>query len=173
MYRIDDKAAAIREIQRYLYEIHKSEWLDIPRVPIDGIYGNDTRAAVLELQRLKGIQPSGVVDYETFNAIYKERIFATRLSDSDSQYLLTGAPFPFKVGDSGEDIEIIHLIFRELSGYYKDLPIPRKSSYYSEESASFARGLQGVFGMPTDGEVTAEMYDRMLFELSARKRLEA
>lgn len=172
MYRTEDRAAAIRQIQRYLYEIHKSEWLDIPRVPIDGIYGNDTRSAVVELQRLKNIQPSGLVDYETFGAIYEEYLLASRLSDSDSQFLLTGKPFPFKVGDSGADIEIIHLIFRELSGYYKDLPIPKKSSYFSEESASFTRGLQNIFGMPPDGIVTAAMYDRILFELSARKRLE-
>ena len=127
MYRTEDRPAAIRQIQIYLYEIHKRDRLDIPRVPIDGIYGNDTRAAVTRFQELKGLPESGLVDYETFTAIYEEYNEASIFPDSE--YTLTGNRFPIKVGDSGADIEIIHLLFRELSEYYIDLPLVKKSSY--------------------------------------------
>ena len=169
MYRTDDRPAAIRQIQIYLYEIHKRERLDIPRVPIDGIYGNETRAAVIKFQEIKGLPTTGTVDYETFSAIYEE--YNEAIAFQNSEYTPMGNRFPIKVGDSGADIEIIHLLFRELSEYYIDLPLIRKSSYFSEESAEFSRMLSQIFGLESDGSVTAELYHRMLFELSRKKRL--
>lgn len=168
MYKIGDKEAAIRELQGYLYEIYRAGLVSIPRVPIDGFYGNDTRSAVTEIQRLNGISESGAVDYETFTKIYGEYLLAKRLGGND-KYLISDNPFPFKVGDRGEDIEVIHILFRELLKYYPDLPRIQKSSYFSEDSARFAREIQEIFAMTPDGTVSKELYDRIITEISSRR----
>ena len=52
---------AIRNLQTYLREISFYD-SSIPRVPIDGLYDTDTRAAVLEFQRTRGFEASSNVD---------------------------------------------------------------------------------------------------------------
>ena len=168
MYRIDDRTSAIREIQRYLYEIHKAGLVSISRVPIDGIYGEQTRNAVSEFQDTQGIERSGSVGYETYTAIYREYRQAQALA-GNKEYLISDNPFPFKRGDNSTDIEVIHLIFRELRNYYPDLPFVKRSSYFSGETESVARAAEAIFGMNESGTVTKALYDRMLRELSARK----
>lgn len=45
---------------------------NIPPVAVDGIYGNDTRAAVLAAQRLYGLPETGTVDATTWDEIYDQ-----------------------------------------------------------------------------------------------------
>ena len=72
MYDTSDKAAAIRAVQRFLLELHYFDGT-IPFITIDGIYGDDTRAAVRAYQRLRGLPETGEVDYGTFRPLYAEK----------------------------------------------------------------------------------------------------
>ena len=65
MYTQNDTASAVRQVQEYLYEIHLYEKLPL-QPPIDGIYGQETQAAVTLFQKSKGITPTGIVDLITF-----------------------------------------------------------------------------------------------------------
>ena len=51
MYPLSDKVSAIREVQKFLHLISDKKGSTIPRVSIDGIYGEETRGAVSEFQR--------------------------------------------------------------------------------------------------------------------------
>ena len=63
-----DRSAEIREIQQNLQVVHKAGY-NVPFVGVDGIYGERTEAAVADFQRDVGINPSGVVDLDTWNAL--------------------------------------------------------------------------------------------------------
>ena len=76
MYRLGDKRAAIREIQKYLHFISDRITNEVPRIAIDGIYGNESKEAVMAFQEYKGIAKTGEVDYETFNLLYSEYLKA-------------------------------------------------------------------------------------------------
>ena len=41
----------------------------VPLITVDGVYGNQTRNAVVAVQRLSGIEQTGVVGPLTWNAI--------------------------------------------------------------------------------------------------------
>ena len=69
-YRIDREEEAIAEVQRYLRALSYTE-RDIPHVGIDGIYGDETRAAVRAFQILLSLEETGITDLETFNALYR------------------------------------------------------------------------------------------------------
>ena len=60
---------AILEIQGILRNLDFYE-NDTARVKPDGIYGDDTRALVSEFQKRYGIEPSGVVDFETWKLLH-------------------------------------------------------------------------------------------------------
>ena len=73
---------AILEIQGILRNLDFYE-NDSARIKPDGIYGEDTRKLVSEFQKKYGMEPSGVVDYETWRLLHsvdKARRDETRLA---------------------------------------------------------------------------------------------
>lgn len=70
IYRIDRKEEATAEVQRYLRAISYAQ-KEVPHVGIDGIYGEETREAVRAFQTLFALPRTGIVDQETFYALYR------------------------------------------------------------------------------------------------------
>lgn len=74
----------IRQIQRALRILHKNGE-DVPIVYEDGIFGEETERAVIAFQALYGLEPSGIVDYETW----------VRLMEAANGHIIGNAqPFP-------------------------------------------------------------------------------
>ena len=74
----------IRQIQRALRILHKN-LEDIPPVFEDGIFGEETERAVIAFQAQNGLEPTGIVDYETW----------VRLMEAANEYIQKNAePFP-------------------------------------------------------------------------------
>lgn len=70
MMRVEDRGAAIYEIQSALRDISRRNEAVRPRLVPDGIFGPETEAAVVSFQRLVGIDESGIVDYVTWTEIF-------------------------------------------------------------------------------------------------------
>ena len=129
MYDLQDKPAAIREVQRYLNLISDNSENKIPRIGIDGIYGDETRGAVSKFQELYKLQISGIVDLLTFTAIYEE--YERILDESNRrEYLITDIGFPITLGMQGKDVLYINLLLKELSNTYRDIGYIEESKYY-------------------------------------------
>ena len=58
----------VRQLQTFIRTIAENE-ASVPYVNVDGIYGNQTKNAVLAIQRLKGLNRTGAVGPLTWNAI--------------------------------------------------------------------------------------------------------
>ena len=68
MYTAQQKKDHIREIQTYLHFIARTDG-SIPVVIPDGIYGDETTAAVTAFQRLYNLPQTGEVDKGTWDRI--------------------------------------------------------------------------------------------------------
>ena len=66
---LDDTRTPIRNLQRWLRVISRKNG-GTGEVFIDGIYGEETREAVMEFQQKNGLVPTGEVDLNTFNAVF-------------------------------------------------------------------------------------------------------
>lgn len=150
MYRIEDKTAYIRLIQRYL------------GIKENGIFDNQTKEAVKRAQRNEGLVESGVVDRPTFEfllANYKDR----RIEEAD--YPLYS--FPYKNGDRGEDITVLNNFLRKtLRTYTRDHVLP-KGDYYNVYTDMAVDFLQRTFGMERRPYVDKKLFARILDELRA------
>ena len=168
MYELLDKSSAIKEIQKFLYVISDKVNTEVPRISIDGIYGEETENAVKTFQDLYGIIPTGIVDRITFDLLFKlynENSFSTDKSYIDENL------FPVKVGSQGNHVLNIHLLMLELREKYKDIGNILKSTYFSEESKRVTQQLQKIFRYIETGVVDYQFYQRMLLELDSLKRL--
>ena len=66
--RVGSTGAYVRTLQAYLNRI-SDVYANIPKLTVDGQFGNATRAAVQAYQRIFGIEPSGVVAAYTWDSI--------------------------------------------------------------------------------------------------------
>ena len=64
-----DRAVYVRELQSYLRTIQRYR-SGSTLVPLDGLYGSRTAAAVREFQQEEGLPVTGVVDRATWDALY-------------------------------------------------------------------------------------------------------
>ena len=78
----------------------------IPQVIIDGIFDQNTREAVLALQQRNGLEPTGIIDRPTWNAI--EAAYDTTLNSLSPEALAVKSEiYPgryLSLGISGEDV---------------------------------------------------------------------
>lgn len=70
MVRIDDVAASVFEVQSALRALSTLNGAVRPRLVPDGIYGEETSAAVRAFQVWKSLPETGVVDFVTWQAIF-------------------------------------------------------------------------------------------------------
>ena len=166
MYSITDNSAAIKEVQGYLYQLHRAEPQKYRRVYIDGVYSDETALAVEEFQRMKAIESTGVVDYETFSLLYEEYLSISPSPESGSNKRNS-----LGVGDSGSEVEYLNLLLYDLSEYYVDMPPPRRSRYFSEETLESVDYMRSTFMLAQGGNVDRKLIERLENELLSRRRI--
>ena len=122
MYRVQNKTAAIKEIQRNILRAGYAT----DGMIISGIYDENTRTAVTKFQKDKMLEESGFVDEATFTALYelaeKERL-AKELRDN----LVSMAEFPIKRGEHSAVIASINYMLNNLNLYKLHLDNTNKS----------------------------------------------
>ena len=83
IYRIDQKEEAVAEVQRYLRAVSYRH-PEVPHVGIDGIYGEETAAAIRAFQLLFSLEATGEADAETFALLYAEYLSVPRAGGKKS-----------------------------------------------------------------------------------------
>ena len=163
MYLINDKKAAIRDLQRFLFVIGQKH--AIPHVSIDGFYDPETENAVRTFQRIFSLEITGTAGRETFDAIYAEYLKIIN-GASGEKLEFSKTSFPLKLGESGNAVSILNAVIRELSkSYYKDLPLPY-GDFYSIDTDKAVRLLQRYLRVEENGEVTLEFYNKLKREVT-------
>ncbi len=66
-----DRGVKVEHLQ-YMLQVLSAYIPEIPPVTIDGIFGPNTRNAVLAAQRRFGLPQTGIVDFDTCEAIYDQ-----------------------------------------------------------------------------------------------------
>ena len=170
MYLQSDTSAAIRQIQKYLYEIHLHDQLSYIIIP-DGIYGSATKKAVTEFQERKNLPSTGIVDIVTFGAL---RETAKKYSEENRRdsLLYSKDGYPLRIGSQGADVDVLHALLRSLSEYEKEFPPIPRAAYFSAETARAVQYMQRVFRFNESGIVNAELFERLENELKARQNLQ-
>ena len=167
MYNINDRSAAIYEIQRFLLAYSQKNTL-FPHLSVDGVYGEQTREAVREFQELNSLPVTGTVDSETYERLYGEyqKIIETEES-ADS--VIDEMKYPLKLGDVGGDVSLLNTVIRELQRYYPELP-GENGDFFTRATDTSVRALQGYFLEAVSGPVSTELMKRLRSELSSRQK---
>lgn len=168
-YRIDNETDPVREIQRYLLEVaHNDE--RVPKVTIDGHYGDTTRSAVRAFQSTEGMEETGVVDRATWDSLYQRHtdIWDTRQEVSSFPHT---DDFDLHLGDTGVAVIVLQALLTEFAGIYPNVVRPAVTGQYGLATADAVRSVQRNYGLRADGIVTVELWNRMLRDYDSKRTL--
>ena len=126
---------AVFEVQSYLRNIGRLD-SDISRVVPDGIFAEETTAAVKSFQKKYSLAETGIVNFETWENIKNKNSEAVFTASEPIQIVhITNADLPLVKGMDNTLVYILHLMLNNVAERYDNFtPLPLQSIFdYSTE----------------------------------------
>lgn len=160
---------AIRNLQTYLRAISFTD-SRITRVPIDGLFDTDTQKAVGEFQSTRGLPETGVVDKDTWDAIYSEYLTLHTLNDSTPSINFFPSQPPDYEAQKGDRLAFVALVqamLRELSVIYDGLPQLEINGIFDGDTEDAVKRFQELSLIPVTGRVDRLTWNRLSRDLAS------
>ncbi len=143
-----DNRPYVMEVQSYLRTIQRERY-GATTVPLDGFYGADTAAGVSQFQTAVGLPRTGIVDQETWDALYVANLETeNRLAPP---LLIRGLRVPLlQPGDSGDSVIFLNTMLG-ISGVV-----------YTTDTEETIRGIQESAFLPITGNTDKDTWDAVV-----------
>ena len=155
----------IYEAQKYLRELHydDSRAEKLPLVNPDGIYGEETRTAVREFQRMYGLPITGSINYATWTALYAEYLLSKERAERPAPvfHFPEEHGYMTAVGENSDIVAIIQFILRTLAHEYDDIAGKPPSGVYDDQTIKDIRSFQNTHGIPESGMVDKRTWNSL------------
>lgn len=129
--------------------------LKLPYVAVDGIFGDETRDAVLAFQSLYGLDVDGIVGIDTWDMI--QNAYAgvlTSLPDEYRSYSSLLYPgYIITTGASGKVVEQLQTYLKTIAANNPSIPDVTVDGYYGEETKKAVLAVQKLEGIEQNGQV--------------------
>ncbi len=148
----------VRTVQIRLNRISKN-YPAIPKIiRTDGIFGDDTEAAVRAFQQVAGIAADGIVGKATWYAILFYYNAVKRLNELDSEGIALSEvtqqyPGVLRSGSSGNAVENLQFYINYVANFYPSIPRVERDGIFGASTENAVRQVQATFGLTQDGVV--------------------
>ena len=144
----------VRNLQfflRYLSDFYPT----IPAVRIDGIFGQETKDAVMAFQMAFGLPVDGIVGEQTWYAIYNA--YRGIVNTIPLKYIEGNVvPFPgqlLRLGSESDSVALLQEYLRYIGSVYPEVPQPQVTGYFGEITQGAVEAVQQLFGLDPNGVV--------------------
>lgn len=164
-------AQPIRSLQTMLRVIAQEDERQPSLVP-DGIYGNQTTAAVAAFQRNHGIPATGVTDQKTWEQIVETYEPAlVRVGPAQPLEIILEPGQVIRRGDSEPNIYIVQAVLIVLADIYSSITPPGMNGTLDEATAASLEAFQALSGLPQTGELDKVTWKQLAlhYPLAANK----
>lgn len=143
----------VRSLQYMLNQI-AIQYQTLPRLVVDGIFGERTLEAVMLFQRDFKLPVTGVVDNDTWDAItrvYEEtQLF---FGPPPTLRVLPNGNFSAALGDQCPPILIVQAMLTSLSKVVDNFSVCSSSGVNDDETGENLRKIQQLSGLPVTGKL--------------------
>ena len=163
-----NRRQAIENLQKYLRRL-SFEYADITAPPIDGIFDTVTKRSLTDFQKRFGLGATGVADKKTWDRLFEEYLFVTRLErEKRTLDLFPSLPKDYAVtlGERWLLVRVIQLLLMELSASYDIFEDVTESGVYDTETEQAIKSFQQINGLEPTGKVDAATWYRIVREYS-------
>jgi peptidoglycan hydrolase-like protein with peptidoglycan-binding domain len=155
LLRFGSSGSDVLALQNYLNAIAQS-YNTIPIVSADGDFGSRTHTAVMEFQKLFGLNPDGIVGKETWDKIAS--VYAGLPSGSSPAY--PGGTLT--VGSTGVSVQTMQNYLNEIGKVYPSIPSLTADGKFGNGTRQSVMEFQRLFGLNPDGVVGKNTWDRIV-----------
>lgn len=130
----------------------------LPVIAIDGIFGPETKNAVIAFQNFAGLTPDGIVGAATWNALLDayQQIQQTQPPTNN------GLPLPpattLVLGSQSNDVTLLQGYLNRIAQEYPDIPTIPQTGYFGEQTRAAVMAYQQIFGLPVTGNVNPYLF---------------
>ncbi len=162
--RLGDISDYVRIVQVMLNRI-SNDYPSIPKTfPPDGIFGENTEAAVIRFQEIFDLTPDGIVGRATWYRMVYLYTGILRLSELYSEgqtYFGIGLEYPDAItfGERGEKVEILQYMLSVLSQFNESIPPLTQDGVFGDQTLSAVKAFQEYYDLPVTGVVNEETWD--------------
>lgn len=148
----------VQTIQAYLERIRRN-YPAIPAITDEaGVFGESTKAAVTQFQRIFSLSPDGVVGKATWNKLSYLYASVTRLAELNSEgtSLGIGTVPPssvLRLGASGPDVITLQYLLNVAAEFNSEIPSPKQDGNFGRETQQSVMAFQRAAGLAPDGIV--------------------
>ena len=148
----------VRILQLRLNRI-SDNYPSIPKIAsVDGIFAEDTEAAVMRFQEIFGLNPDGLVGNGTWYAILRIYNAVKRLNELDSEGIKLEEvtkqyPGALSLGSQGVGVSNLQYFLSYLSDFYSTISPLKIDAYFGNETRQSVISAQSTFGLIQDGVV--------------------
>ena len=154
--REGSQGIGVRTIQYYLNILAYFN-PNLLSLPLDGIYGASTTAAVRQFQQYFGLPVTGVVNtstWNTLNRIYSETVeFLPQGYSGSFAKLYPG--YILSEGMSGQNVRDLQTYLALIGQNYTDIPLLPITGYFGPQTKAAVTTFQDAFGINPSGAVGA------------------
>ncbi len=163
---IEEGARVLPRVQmvQFFLNILSAFYSSIPAVDIDGILGPQTRNGIIEFQKTMGLPTTGLIDEETWAAMYKSILGILReLPPAAVQFpslLYPGTMY--SEGSERPGVFIIQEILAYISTVNSEIPFVQPDGIFGPETRTGITAFQRYYGLEANGIVDEETWDRLV-----------
>ena len=127
----------------------------IPPITPDGIFGEATRAAVIDAQNTFGLVPDGIVGEYTWNTIYNAYLGIVRTVPIEYR---AGVTIPFqgvflRLGSELPEVRVLQEYLNYIANTYTEIPKVNVTGYFGSMTQEAVLTFQRLFGLEENGVV--------------------
>ena len=160
-----DRGNEVALIQTALNEI-STNYPAIPKVSVDGIYGENTENAVRTFQEIFDLTPDGIVGLATWYKMVYLYVGIRRLAELNSRgQQLLGESFEYtgvvQLGDRGLKVTVAQYLLSVLSEFYNTIPFVTVDGVFGRNTEIAVEEFQRTFNLPVTGVITAGVWNEL------------
>lgn len=161
----------VRSLQTMLRVISEYNGI-VPTVIPDGIYGNETRDAVLAFQRNNGLPVTGITDQKTWEMIvdkYDDAIVF--IGKAEPLEIIMDPNRIYVLGDRSPNLLIAQAVLDYLSQKHPPISAPSRDGFLDDPTAASILSFQKLTGLPATGNLDKKTWQQLSkqFTLNANR----
>ena len=155
-----DTGVEVLELQ-YLLNFAAEYNNEIPSVAIDGVFGQDTKKALLAFQKANGLSATGQVGIQDWDTLYREYVGIISSLPEGFWGGLT-EPYPgtvLRLGSTGEAVSALQEYLNFISNTYTTIPKITVDGVFGPGTQRAVLAYKEIFGLGNQGIVSSSTWE--------------
>lgn len=136
---------------------------DIPDVKVDGIFGPNTKDAVMAFQKREGLPANGIVDRATWNKI--NQVYSSVIASLPPQFTVSGAAiypgYVLSSGMSNQDVRTIQTYLHVVAQNDPSIPPVAVTGTFDDATEAAVYAIQRKYGLRQTGAIDSLTWNRI------------